>query len=97
MNVKSGRGECYVSVSRGYVTVGGMRMLSVKAGVKCPGFESVVQAWGPGGFTSSRSLTPIIAHVWGVVGDRVCGRITPEGFSYAFRLSYSSGKAVAVK
>lgn len=97
MMEKSRRGSCYVSVARDYVTVGGMRMLSVKAGVKCPGFETVVQAWGPSGFTSSRSLTPIIAHVWGVIGDRACRSMTPEEFSYSFRLSYSSGKVVTVK
>lgn len=37
MREKSRRGSCYVSVVRDYVTVGGMRMLSVKAGVKCDG------------------------------------------------------------
>lgn len=85
-----------IGVGRAYVSVGGMRMLNLSIVVEARGFSTVVQTWGPSGFTSSRSLTPMIAHAWGVIGDRVYRFISPEKFSWAVRLAYSSGKRVEV-
>lgn len=85
-----------IGVGRSYVAVGGMRMLNLSISVEAKGFSTVVQTWGPSGFTSSRSLTPMIAHAWGVVGDRVYRFISPEKFSWAVRLAYASGKKVEV-
>lgn len=85
-----------IGVGRTYSTVGGMRMLNLSIVVEAKGFSTVVQTWGPSGFTSSRSLTPMIAHAWGVIGERVCKFISPEKFSWAIRLAYSSGKKVEV-
>lgn len=85
-----------IGVGRTYANVGGMRMLHLSISVEAKGFSTVVQTWGPSGFTSSRSLTPMIAHAWGVIGDRVCKFVSPEKFSWAVRLSYSSGKRVEV-
>lgn len=85
-----------IGVGRTYVAVGGMRMLNLSISVETKGFSTVVQTWGPSGFTSSRSLTPMIAHAWGVIGERVYRFISPEKFSRAIRLAYSSGKRVEV-
>ena len=85
-----------ICVGRKYASVGGMRMLNLSISVEAKGFSTVVQTWGPSGFTSSRSLTPMIAHAWGVVGERVYRFISPEKFSWAIRLAYSSGKKVEV-
>lgn len=88
--------KAMIGVGRAYVAVGGMRMLNLSIVVEAKGFSTVVQTWGPSGFTSSRSLTPMIAHAWGVIGERVCKFISPEKFSWAIRLAYSSGKKVEV-
>lgn len=85
-----------IGVGRSYVSVGGMRMLNMSISVEAKSFSTVVQTWGPSGFTSSRSLTPMIAHAWGVIGDRVYRFISPEKFSWAVRLAYASGKKVEV-
>ena len=85
-----------IGVRRTHATVGGMRMLNLSIIVEAKGFSTVVQTWGPSGFASSRSLTPMIAHAWGVIGERVYRFISPEKFSWAVRLSYSSGKRVEV-
>lgn len=85
-----------ISVGRAYVAVGGMRMLNLSISVEARGFSTVVQTWGPSGFTSSRSLTPMIAHAWGVIGDRLYRFVSPEKFSWAIRLAYASGKKVEV-
>ena len=85
-----------IGVGRTYANVGGMRMLNLSISVEAKGFSTVVQTWGPSGFTSSRSLTPMIAHAWGVIGDRVYRFVSPEKFSWAIRLAYSSGKKVEV-
>lgn len=85
-----------IGVGRAYVSVGGMRMLNLSIVVEAKGFSTVVQTWGSSGFTSSRSLTPMIAHAWGVIGDRVYRFISPEKFSWAVRMAYSSGKKVEV-
>lgn len=88
--------KAMIGVGRSYVSVGGMRMLNLSIVVEAKGFSTVVQTWGPSGFTSSRSLTPMIAHAWGVVGDRVYRFISPEKFSWAVRQSYQDGKKVEV-
>lgn len=85
-----------IGVRRTHATVGGMRMLNLSISVEAKGFSTVVQTWGPSGFTSSRSLTPMIAHAWGVIGDKVCRFVSPEKFSWAVRLAYASGKKVEV-
>lgn len=85
-----------IGVGRTYANVGGMRMLNLSILVEAKGFSTVVQTWGPSGFTSSRSLTPMIAHAWGVIGDRVYRFISPEKFSWAVRMAYASGKKVEV-
>lgn len=85
-----------IGVGRTYAAVGGMRMLNLSISVEAKGFSTVVQTWGPSGFTSSRSLTPMIAHAWGIIGDRVYRFISPEKFSWAVRLAYASGKKVEV-
>ena len=85
-----------IGVGRTYASVGGMRMLNLSISVEAKGFSTVVQTWGPSGFTSSRSLTPMIAHAWGVVGERACRFVSPEKFSWAIRLAYSRGKKVEV-
>lgn len=85
-----------IGVGRSYVSVGGMRMLNLSISVETKGFSTVVQTWGPSGFTSSRSLTPMIAHAWGVIGERVFKFVSPEKFSWAIRLAYASGKKVEV-
>ena len=71
-------------------------MLNLSISFEAKGFSAVVQTWGPSGFTSSRSLTPMIAHAWGVIGERIHKFISPEKFSWAIRLAYSSGKKVEV-
>jgi hypothetical protein len=85
-----------IGVGRTYANVGGMRMLNLSISVEAKGFSTVVQTWGPSVFTSSRSLTPMIAHAWSVIGDKVCRFVSPEKFSWAVRLAYSSGKKVEV-
>lgn len=85
-----------IGVGRTYANVGGMRMLNLSISVEAKGYSTVVQTCGPSGFTSSRSLTPMIAHAWGVVGDRVYRFVSPEKFSWAVRMAYSSGKRVEV-
>lgn len=85
-----------IGVGRTYANVGGMRMLNLSISVEAKGFSTVVQTWGPSGFTSSRSLTPMIAHAWGVIGERVYRFVSPEKFSWAIRMAYSSGKRVEV-
>ena len=85
-----------IGVGRTYANVGGMRMLNLSIVVEAKGFSTVVQTWGPSGFTSSRSLTPMIAHAWDVIGDRVYRFISPEKFSWAVRMAYSNGKRVEV-
>lgn len=85
-----------IGVGRSYANVGGMRMLNLSISVESKGFSTVVQTWGPSGFTSSRSLTPMISHAWGVIGEKACRFVSPERFSWAIRLAYASGKKVEV-
>lgn len=85
-----------IGVWRSYASVGGMRMLNLSISVEAKGFSTVVQTWGPSGFTSSRSLTPMIANAWGIIGERIYRFVSPEKFSWAVRLAYASGKKVEV-
>lgn len=87
-----------VSCEKKYETVCGVRMMVLTISLY-DGSKSVraTRCYVPSGFTMSRSLTPAIAQAWGSLsgwdGRMPC---TPEKFSWAIRLAYSSGKKVEV-
>lgn len=87
-----------VSCNKKYETVCGVRMMVLDVHLY-NGHKSVrsTRCYVPSGFTMSRSLTPAIAQAWGSLsgwdGSMPC---TPEKFSWAVRMSYSSGKKVEV-
>lgn len=88
-----------VSCVKSFGTVCGVRMMALDIGLY-DGAKSIrtTRCYVPSGFTMSRSLTPAIAQAWGSLsgwdGRMPC---SPEKFSWAVRLAYSSGKKVEVR
>lgn len=96
--MKRRTGVYSVSCDKKYETVCGVRMMVLTVSL-FDGSKSVraTRCYVPSGFTMSRSLTPAIAQAWGSLsGWDSRMPCTPEKFSWAVRLSYSSGKKVEV-
>jgi len=87
-----------VSCDKSFETVCGVRMMVLTISLHdVTKSVRATRCYVPSGFTMSRSLTPAIAQAWGSLsgwdGRMPC---TPEKFSWAVRLAYSSGKKVEV-
>lgn len=87
-----------VSCGKSFSTVCGVRMMVLEIGL-CDNRKSIrsTRCYVPSGFTMSRSLTPAISQAWGSLSI-LDGRMpcSPEKFSWAVRMAYSSGKKVEV-
>lgn len=87
-----------VSCDKSFETICGVRMMVLTISI-LDRSKSVraTRCYVPSGFTMSRSLTPAIAQAWGSL-SAWDGKMpsTPEKFSWAVRMAYSSGKKVEV-